>query len=264
MKISIVTVCRNSATTIKDTLRSVAAQGYSGVEHIIVDGVSKDATLDVVRDDGRHVARLVSEPDRGIYDAMNKGVRLSTGEVIGFLNADDWYASPDILHLVVEAFAAGADLTYGDLVYVSPEAPFAVRRIWRDAVHCPADFFRRGWQPAHPTTFVRRELFETCGGFDLRWKIGADYAFLARAMKQPGLRLRYLPRTLVNMRVGGASTSGIRAVWQANLECLRALRECGASWPLTTISMKTARKVPQLLVPRDVYSDRALWRPWAG
>lgn len=249
---------------LKDTLRSVAAQRYSEVEHIVVDGASRDATLDIVRDDGPHVARLSSEPDRGIYDAMNKGVRMSTGDVVGFLNADDWYASPNTLHWVAEAFSEGADLTYGDLVYIDPETPFAVRRMWRDAMHRPADFFGRGWQPAHPTTFVRRALFEVCGGFDLRWRIGADYAFLARAMKQPSLRMRHVPHTLVNMRIGGASTAGFRAVWRANLECLQALRECGASWPMTTIAMKTARKVPQLLVPRDVYSGGALWRPWAS
>lgn len=263
MKISIITVCRNSAATIGDTLRSVAAQNHPDVEHLVIDGVSTDTTLDVVRVHGAHVAKLVSEKDHGIYDAMNKGAELATGEVIGFLNSDDWYAGPDVLTWVAAAFQAGVDLAYGDLRFVTPEAPFECRRIWRDATHLAADFFRTGWHPAHPSTFVRREVFRASGGFDPRWKIGADYAFLGRVMRQPNLQMRYVPETLVNMRIGGVSTGGHAAIWRANRECAQALQELGVLWPWRIITMKTVRKLPQLWVrERSGFASKEVWRPW--
>ena len=263
MKFAIVTVSYNAAATLADTLESVARQRGVEVEHWLVDGGSRDDTATVVARHGRHLAGFVSERDRGLYDAMNKGAARARGEVLGFLNADDWYASPDALRWVAEAFEAGADLVYGDLVFVTPEPPFVVKRVWSDAAHAPRDFFRLGWQPAHPTTFVRRELFHAFGGFDLRWRIGADYAFLARAMQQPRLRPRHVPRTLINMRLGGASTAGARAIWRSNRECAQALRELGHPWPWATIAMKTARKLPQLLTARGLAPVNVLWRPWA-
>ena len=189
MKISIITVTRNSAKTLIDTLRSVALQHHPDVEHIVVDGASEDNTAEIVRLHGQHVAHLICEPDDGTYDAMNKGAALATGSVIAFLNADDWYADPGVLGWVSERFDGGADLVYGDLAFVSPQPPFRVRRLWSDRQHAAQDFFDDGWHPAHPTTFIRAELFRSLGGFDTRWRIAADYALLARAMCQPDLRL---------------------------------------------------------------------------
>ncbi len=262
MKVSVVTVSFNAASTLADTLESVARQNHDQTEHWLIDGLSQDATAAVVQRHGHHLAGFVSEPDLGLYDAMNKGAAMASGDILGFLNADDWYAGPETLSSVCKAFAAGADLVYGDLVFRASRAPFEIKRVWRDCAHDPQDFFRLGWQPAHPCTFVRRDLFQAIGGFDLRWRIGADYAWLARAMLQADLRLRHVPQTLVNMRLGGASTAGLRAVWQANRECAQVLHELGR-WPWMTIAMKTARKVPQLLTNRDTVGADALWRPWA-
>jgi hypothetical protein len=262
MKVSVVTVSFNAASTLADTLESVSRQQGCKVEHWLVDGGSRDDTAVVARRHGAHLAGFVSEPDRGLYDAMNKGAALSRGDVLGFLNADDWYASANALAWVADAFDQGADVVYGDLVFITPSPPFQVRRVWRDASHVTEDFFRFGWQPAHPTTFVRRELFEAAGGFDLRRPISADYAFLARVMSRPNIRLLHLPRTLVNMRLGGASTAGWRSVWNANRECLQALREDGhRAW--ATVGMKLLRKVPQL-VARPGIDGGPLWRPWAA
>jgi len=267
MKISIVTVAYRAAATLADTLESVARQSHGDVEHLLIDGGSDDATPEVVKRHGVHLARFVSEPDRGLYDAMNKGAGLATGDVLGFLNADDWYASPEVLAWVAAAFEAGADLVYGDLSFVEPKAPYATRRVWTDAQHAPRDFLRRGWQPAHPTTFIRLERFRALGGFDLRYRIGADYAFLARAMADPTLRTHHVANRMINMRLGGASTEGPAAVWRANCECAAALRELGVALPWTVIAMKLARKIPQVVRGRQLalHPDVAgvpVWRPW--
>jgi glycosyltransferase involved in cell wall biosynthesis len=260
--LSIVTSAYNAAATLGDTLESVRRQLGVRVEHILIDGGSRDRTADVVARHGSHLRHFVSAPDRGIYDGMNKGAALARGDIIGFLNADDWLAGPEALRPVAQAFAQGADFIYGNLVFVDAQAPYTVRRVWTDAPHTCHDFFQRGWQPAHPTTYIRRELFEAWGGFDLRWRIAADYALIARAMRHPGLRLRHVDATLVNMRLGGTSTAGAASVWRANLECAQALKDLGASHPWWTITRKLARKLPQLRRLQGPHDFPALWRPW--
>jgi glycosyltransferase involved in cell wall biosynthesis len=266
IKLSIVTVSFNAAATLADTLQSVARQSHPLVEHWLIDGASKDNTRAIVAAHGSHLAGFVSEPDQGLFDAMNKGANRCTGSAIGFLNADDWYAHPDALSWVAAAFAEGADLVYGDLNFVEPSPPHPVRRVWRDSHHDAMDLIRRGWHPAHPTTFVRADLFHQLGGFDLRWRIGADFGFLAKALLNPGLRIQHLPRTLINMRLGGASTSGIGAVWEANRQCAQALRELNVPRPWAVVVRKVARKIPQLwhaLRFRSVPDPHApLWKPW--
>lgn len=264
MKVSIITVAYNAAHTLADTLESVARQTHANIEHWVVDGGSSDHTRQVIQKHGRHLAGFICEPDRGLYDAMNKGAGLATGEVVAFLNADDWYAHDRVVASVEEAFSRGADLVYGDLAFVSPEAPFETRRVWLDADHNPSDFFYFGWQPAHPTTFILKSVFKRVGGFDLRWRIAADYAFLGRAMCDRGLRLEHIPQCLVNMRLGGLSTGGVGAIFRANAECASALRQLRWRWPYWTIALKLARKMPQLgyLVRRDSTLSKA-WRPWS-
>jgi glycosyltransferase involved in cell wall biosynthesis len=259
MRFALVTASWNAGATLADTLESVARQRDVSVDHWVIDGGSTDDTRAVIERHGGHLAGWVSERDRGLYDAMNKGAALSRGDVLGFINADDWYASPQALSWVADAFAQGADLVYGDLVFVTPHAPHAVRRAWRDRQHEARDFFQLGWQPAHPATFVHRSLFESVGGFDLRWRISADYAFLASVMTRRGVRIRHVPRTLVNMRLGGASTAGWRAIRRGNLECARALAEAGR-WPWGTVTLKLLRKVPQLAARPQ--RGLGLWRPW--
>jgi glycosyltransferase len=244
MKFSIVTVSYNSAATIADTLRSVCSQTHADIEHLIIDGGSTDDTLAVVRREGAHVARLVSEPDRGIYDAMNKGLALATGELVGFLNADDMLASPDtIAALAAAAAGANADVLYGDLLYVHKDRPGEVVRYWRSGGFA-ASRLRYGWMPPHPTLYVRRSVQQALGGFDLRLRIAADYDFMLRCLSAPALRIGYLPRVLVHMRTGGASNRSLRALRDKSREDLFALRKNQVGgW--FSLLCKNARKLPQ-------------------
>ena len=204
MKISVITVAYNSAATIADTLDSVAAQTHADVEHIVVDGGSGDNTLDIVRQRGQHVARVVSEPDRGIYDAMNKGIALATGDAVGFINSDDFYASTDVLSQVVTSMADPAvDGCYGDLCYVQQAQVDMIVRYWRSSAHRPGQF-GCGWVPPHPTLFLRRSLFASFGAFDLSYPIAADFELMARLLEVHRIKTVYLPQVLVKRqnRVG--------------------------------------------------------------
>jgi len=225
LKISVITVCYNSANTIGHTLRSVHEQTHGDVEHIIVDGGSKDNTLTVVASEGPHVAKLVSEKDNGIYDAMNKGVRLATGDVVAFLNADDFYKDANVLGRVAQVMQAeGLDALYGDVDFFRPGQQDTVARRYNSGWFT-AGRLGWGWMPAHPALFVRRALFERYGVFRTDYCIAGDFEFIARVFKHPKLRHRHLPESLVRMQMGGVSTSGWRATLQLNREMMRACRE---------------------------------------
>jgi glycosyltransferase len=244
VKISIVTVCFNSAATIGDMLRSVAVQSYPEVEHIVVDGASQDATLDIVRHEGAHVAKLVTEPDRGIYDAMNKGMRLATGDLVGFLNADDVLADRDaVARLAAVADRTGVDAVFSDLVYVRSHDLDAVVRYWA----C-GDFSRRrlrlGWMPPHPTFYLRRSLLAKIGEFDTGLRIAADYDFMLRALCRADITTAHIPAVMVRMRTGGVSNRSLAMLWRKSSEDLLALRRSGVGgWP--TLVCKNLRKLPQ-------------------
>jgi glycosyltransferase len=193
LKITIVTVAFNSAETIGDTLKSVAAQTYADIEHIVIDGASKDGTVDLVRAQGSRVARLVSEPDRGIYDAMNKGLALASGDFVGFLNADDMLASSGVLHRSRRPRpTADIDAVCGDLVYVRKDRPDAVVRYWRCGAFARSRL-RFGWMPPHPTLYVRRSRLPELGGFDTRLRIAADYDFMLRCLNRLDMQVAYVP-----------------------------------------------------------------------
>lgn len=241
MKVTVVTAAYNAAATIADTLRSVEAQTHGEVEHIVVDGGSTDGTLAIVEREGRRVSRVVSGPDDGIYDAMNKGLALATGEAIGFLNADDWYATPQTLAHVVAAFAPGVDIVYGHLAQVEAAPPHRVKRYWREKPRA-ANAFACGWQPAHPSTFMRTALLREVGGFDPAMRISADYGVFARCFLGRNARAAFTPHLLTNMRLGGESTSGFASIVRGNRECVQALRACRSPLPWATIVMKLARK----------------------
>ena len=246
MKISIVTVAYNSAATIGDTLDSVAVQTHPDVEHIVIDGASTDDTLRVVEQRGRHVARVVSEPDRGIYDAMNKGLALASGELVGFLNADDLLAAPQTIDEIARAARdAEADAVYGDLVYVHVERLQQIVRYWSSGAYAPSRL-RYGWMPPHPTLYVRRQRLAALGGFDTRLRIAADYDLVLRLLADTNLRVTYLPRVLVHMRLGGASNRSLNAMWNKSREDLAALRRSGVGG-LGTLLCKNLRKLPQFL-----------------
>lgn len=232
MKISIITVCFNSDKTIADTLRSARAQTNADIEHIIIDGGSKDDTLSVVAAEVMLNHRLVSEKDKGIYDAMNKGIAMATGDIIGFINADDFYPSPDVLSTVAAAFeSSGADSCYGDLCYVQQNDVSNTVRYWRSTPFL-VGLFSRGWCPPHPTFFVRREVYQRLGGFDLKVKIAADVELMARFLECGRISSHYIPRVLVHMRMGGTTNRSIINVVKQNLEIRQAFLALGLgfSW----------------------------------
>lgn len=228
MKISVITVAYNSAATIADTLKSVDAQRGADLEHLIVDGGSRDLTLSVVTAYTQPWRCVVSEPDHGLYDAMNKGLRAARGDVIGFINSDDLYPNPQVLATVAAAFDAdpSLDAVYGDLCYVKQDDTTQVVRYWRSSPYQPG-LFRRGWVPPHPTFFVRRAVYERLGGFDLNYRLAADWELLARFIEVAGIRTRYLPGVLVHMRLGGATNRSIGNVWRQNREIWRAAKAHG-------------------------------------
>jgi glycosyltransferase involved in cell wall biosynthesis len=224
MKITIITVCYNSAKTIGHTLRSVREQTHDDIEHIIVDGGSSDNTLEVVAAEGPHVVELVSEKDNGIYDAMNKGIQLATGDVVAFLNADDFYKDRDVLARVAKVMQVEQlDALYGDVEFFRSSEQDTVARRYNSG-RFTAGRLGWGWMPAHPALFVRRALFKRYGVFRTDYRIAGDFEFVARVFQHADLRHRHLPEVLVRMQLGGISTSGWRATIQLNREMMRACR----------------------------------------
>lgn len=226
MKISLITVAYNSATTIKTTLESVAAQGYPELEYIVVDGGSTDATLGVVAQYPGLVTELISEPDRGIYDAMNKGVLRVSGEVVGILNSDDFYLYPDVLNEVAAIFAAdpSLDVVLGDVDFVADEDLVRPVRTYRAGGFRPW-MFRLGLMPPHPAVFVRKSAYERVGLYKLGYRIAADFDFLVRLLLLDGARYKITGKHWVRMRTGGASTAGLKSHLVSTREMLRSLRE---------------------------------------
>lgn len=227
MKISVITVCYNSAETIADALHSVANQTWPDVEHIVIDGASTDGTQAVIARHGDKVAQVVSEADAGIYDAMNKGLRLASGEVIAFLNADDVYAHVRVLERAAECMAKeGLDALYGDTEFVRPDDLRKPTRRYRSERFRPSRI-AWGWMPAHPALFLRRQVFERYGGFRVDYRIAGDFELIARIFHKDKLSYKYVPEVLVRMRTGGVSTRGLRSIFLLNREVLRACKENG-------------------------------------
>jgi glycosyltransferase involved in cell wall biosynthesis len=251
MKITVITVTYNSAATLVDTVESVLGQTHPGVEYWIVDGASTDGTLEKLGPYRDRLAGVVSEPDRGMYDAMNKGIARAKGDVVAILNSDDVYAHPQVLEWVAACFeATGADCVYGDLRYVSPDLQTIVRN-WVSGEY-QAEQFRRGWHPPHPGFFVKREVYQTLGPFRTELRIAADYEFMLRVLQAKGRSAAYLPEVLVKMRTGGASNRSIGNILKANRECYQAWRMNGYG-PLTGASAvlrKPFTKLKQLRITR--------------
>lgn len=247
MRISVITVCFNAVNTIADTLESVATQTNPDIEHIVVDGASTDGTLDVIKRHGKRVARLVSEPDKGIYDAMNKGLLLATGEIIGFLNADDVYADTRVLERVSTIMEAEKlDALFGDAEFVSPARPDRPLRRYRSERFRP-ERIAWGWMPAHPALFLRRQVYERFGSFRTDYRIAGDFELVARMFHGGTLSYRHVPEVLVRMRTGGVSTGGWRNTILLNREVLRACRENGIPTSLPKILSKYPAKLLEFL-----------------
>ncbi len=210
MKVSIITPTYNSEKTLKDTLESILKQTYTNYEHIIIDGNSKDSTMQIVKEyEPKYGGKLryISEKDNGIYDAMNKGIKMATGDIIGILNSDDIYANEKILEKIVYQLKKNnADGIYGDLIFMDEETMTKPQRIWKS----PKGKVEFGWHPAHPTLYLKREIYDKIGMFDLQFKICADYDFMIRMLQDKEIKLDYLEEYLVFMRVGGTSTAGIK------------------------------------------------------
>lgn len=244
--ISVITATYNCAATVEDCLRSIQGQSHAAREHIVIDGASRDGTVDVLNRNRAHLSLMVSEPDRGIYDALNKGIARATGDVLGFLHADDLYAGDDVLARVAEAFGdPSVDAVFGDLVYVDKTNTESVIRYWQAGEFAQRKL-RQGWMPPHPTLYLRRELYDHHGGFDTSFKIAADYDFMLRVLKSVGGRVVYLPHVLVRMRVGGASNRSIANIVRKSAEDLRALRNNGIGG-VRTLALKNGSKVTQFL-----------------
>lgn len=246
MKISIVTAVYNRERTIGEALGSVASQTHQNIEHLIIDGASRDGTLDVVRAHTDPRVVLVSEPDQGIYDALNKGITRATGDIIGLMHSDDLFAHPRVLEQVAVCFAdPEVDLVYGDLDYVAAGDITRVVRHWQSGNFSP-EKLRRGWMPPHPTVFARARVFADHGLYDTSYQIAADYEAMLRFFGRARLRSAYIPEVLVKMRTGGASNRSLKHIMLKSQEDLRALRSNGIGG-VGTLAAKNLSKIPQFL-----------------
>lgn len=246
MKISIITATYNSSKTVTDTLKSVALQTYPNIEHIIIDGASKDNTLEIVKQ-FPHVAKVVSEPDKGIYDAMNKGIKLATGDVIGILNSDDFYANENIISKVVQYFDNfKTDALYGDLQYVDGIDTQKVVRYWKSGQY-DKDNFYNGWMPPHPTFFVRKNVYEKYGLFNISLKSAADYELMLRLLLRYEISSCYLPEVLVKMRTGGQSNMSLKNRLKAHEEDKIAWKQNNLKPKFYTFAFKPLSKLVQFL-----------------
>lgn len=244
VKISVVTAVFNRDRTIGEAIDSLASQTYQAAEHIIIDGASRDNTLAEIERHRHPALRVFSERDGGIYDALNKGMRRATGDVIGLLHSDDLLAHDEVLHRVATAFRdPDVQATYGDLDYVSAADPLRVIRHWRAGVF-RRDKLRLGWMPPHPTIFLRRSVLERFGTYDTTYRVAADYEAILRWFGRGRIRAAYIPEVLVKMRVGGESNGSLRHILRKSREDYRALRSHGMS-ATSALLIKNLSKLPQ-------------------
>lgn len=225
MKISIITVTFNSVSVINDCLTSVRSQKYEDIEHIIIDGSSTDGTLSLLESKRDQFATLISEDDTGIYDAMNKGIQKSTGDIIGFLNADDFYTNNEVISKVVSTFKKDKllEACYGDLIYVDQLDTSKVIRYWKSSKF-ESGYFSKGWCPPHPTFFVKSSVYKKLGNFNLKYSIASDVELMMRFLEIKKINFRYIPETWVKMRMGGISNKSLKNIIILNKEILSALK----------------------------------------
>ena len=245
IKISIVTVVFNAQHTIERCIESVARQGFKNVQHIIIDGGSTDDTLKIIKNFGDRISILISEPDQGIYDAMNKGISLADGDVIGTLNADDYLADDGILTDIATAFMENPiDVVYGDLDYIDSRGNIV--RKWLSGKY-KAGKFNWGWMPPHPTFYCRKDLFVKFGSFKLDYGSAADYELMLRYIHVQKVTVHYLNKVFIKMVIGGVSNKNLKNRLKATLYDLKAMRNNGIAIPYLTIAFKPLRKVTQFL-----------------
>jgi glycosyltransferase len=244
LKTSIITAVFNNKLYIDSCIESVLGQTHQGIEHIIIDGGSTDGTTDVIRKYEGRVSKWISEPDNGIYDAMNKGIKLASGDIIGFLHADDIYAHERVIETVVTQMTKrNVDSCYGDLMYVDKENLDKVIRYWKSRPY-DRGLFRKGWMPPHPTFFVRKMTYDKYGCFNTDFKIAADYELMLRFLEKQKVSTYYVPEVLIKMRVGGASNRSVINMMRKSSEDYRAMKMHDAGG-LATLLRKNLSKIPQ-------------------
>lgn len=246
MKVSIITITYNSAATVEDTLRTVVEQDYPNLEYLIIDGKSKDQTLKIVDKYKDRIAKIVSEKDKGLYDALNKGIKHATGDIVGMLHSDDLYANPQVISKIVKKFEEDPTVegVYADLVFVNRNDVNKAMRVWESGEY-KEDSFLQGWMPPHPTFFVRKEVYEKFGGFNTGLKLSADYELMLRLIHKNKIKVAYLNETIVKMRMGGVSNVSFFVKLKANLEDKMAWKMNGLKPKVTTMLMKPLRKIGQ-------------------
>lgn len=258
MRITIITACYNSVDFILDCIKSVLSQTYSEIEYIIVDGNSNDGSKEVIQRYEDKIAIFSSEPDRGVYDALNKGISMASGDVIGLLHADDLFGSSQTLQYVSEVFDPAKrssdglgqiDVVYGDLVFCERHNLNRITRYWKSEPF-KTHLLKRGWMPPHPTVFMRREVYRKHGFFDTQLKCSADYDYILRVFSDETLTFHYLPEVITKMRMGGISTKGFRQIIRKKAEDYRVLKRNRMPFPLWVLLLKSLTKIPQLMIKR--------------
>lgn len=244
IKISVITVCFNAAETIADTIESIRSQSHPAIEYIVVDGGSTDETLAIIAQNRDVVSVLITGPDNGIYDAANKGINSASGEIVGMLNADDFYADKDVLKDVASSLAEKSDAVYGDIDYVDREHPQRIKRKWISGLYDRKNFLM-GWMPPHPTFFIRKSAYDTYGVFRLDLGSAADYELMLRMLYKHSLEPVYIDRVLVKMRVGGKSNVSIANRIRANRADRKAWIVNGLKAPWYTLYLKPLSKISQ-------------------
>lgn len=237
MRVSIITATYNSSATVADALRSVSRQTYQDIEHIIIDGASVDNTLDLVKEYGSRVKIVVSERDAGVYDAMNKGIGLATGDFIAFLNSDDIYADENVIELVIQKMETeGIDACYADLVYVKYDDTNKIVRYWKSGEFKKANL-KNGWIPPHPTFIARRNIYQKYSSFDLNYKLAADYELMTRFISKHSIRMAYIPKVIIKMRLGGMTNKNFKNIYRQNIEILAAAKTNGIPMSLARLGL---------------------------
>lgn len=247
MKVSIITVSLNSANTIEECIISVVNQSYKNIENIIIDGGSTDGTLDIIKKHASKISFWISKKDCGIYDAMNKGINLATGEIVGIINSDDIYADDFVIENIVEFITKkNVDTCYGNLIYIDRKNTNRIIRFWRSGKYSKTKF-KRGWMPPHPTFFVKNQIYKKYGSFNLKFPIVADYELMLRFLYKYNISTVYIPKVLVKMRTGGESRPSLINIIDNSISCYRAWKENGLGPNPITFLLKPLSRVNQFL-----------------
>lgn len=248
MKISIITVVYNNRETIKDAIESVLSQSYSDIEYIIIDGNSNDGTVEIIKEHSEKIAFFISENDKGIYDAMNKGIKVSTGDVIGILNSDDLYQDLTVIEAVMDQFIQDSeiDIVYGDLVYVKSDNTDHIVRKWKSETYYKR-YFENGNVPPHPSLFVTSKVYKQAGVFETNYKLAADYELMLRIFKKHNFNSKYIDKVLVKMRLGGATNQSISNIIKQNKEILAAWKNNKLKTPLLIMPLRFLKRLIQFI-----------------